>query len=42
MLVPKIDNLQKHVKRRKALVVVLGICGVGEYYMTKDFFHATN
>jgi hypothetical protein len=38
MFILKIDNLQKHAKRKKALVVVLGICDVGEYYMNNFFF----
>jgi hypothetical protein len=42
LFVPKIDNLWKHARKRKALMVVLGICVVGEYYMNKDFFHAVN
>jgi hypothetical protein len=36
MLTPKINNLWKHVGRRKALMVVPRVCGVGEYYMSKD------
>jgi hypothetical protein len=42
MFVLEIDNLQKHARRRKALVVVFGICGAGEYCMNEDFFHAMN
>jgi hypothetical protein len=35
MLALKINSLRKHARRRKALVVVLGICGADEYYMSK-------
>jgi hypothetical protein len=42
MLAPKIDSLQKHVGKRKALVVDPGVCAIGEYYMNKDFIHAKN
>jgi hypothetical protein len=36
MFTPKISNLRKNVGRRKALVAIPGICGTGEYYMSKD------
>ncbi len=39
MLAPKIDSLQKHVGRRKALVVDPRVCVANEYYMNKDFVH---
>jgi hypothetical protein len=36
MLAPKIGSLRKHVGKRKALMVVPGVCGASEYYMSKD------
>jgi len=42
MLAPKIDSLRKHVRRRKALIVDLGVCATNEYYMNKNFVHAKN
>jgi hypothetical protein len=42
MFTPKIDNLYKHARRSKALVGVLGVCDVGEYYTNKDFVNAKN
>jgi len=42
MFALKIDNLWKHAKRRKALVVILGICGASKYYMSKNFVPAKN
>ncbi len=42
LMAPKLDSLQKHGGERKALVAILGVCSVGEYYMNKYFFHAKN
>jgi len=42
MLAPKIDSIWKHAKRRKALVGVLKVCDVGEYYMNKDSINVKN
>jgi hypothetical protein len=42
MFAPKIESLQKHVGRKKALMVVLGVCGVGEHYKSKDSVHVKN
>jgi hypothetical protein len=37
-----LKSLQKHARRRKALMAVPKICGVGEYYMNKYSIHAKN
>jgi hypothetical protein len=42
MFAPKIESLHKHVGKKKALMVVLGVCGAREYYMSKDSVHAKN
>ncbi len=42
LMAPKLDSLQKHGGERKALVAILGVCSVGEYYMNKYFVHAKN
>jgi hypothetical protein len=41
-LAPKLDNLWKHGKRRKALITIPRVCNVGEYLMNKCFVHAKN
>lgn len=38
----KIETLQKHAGRRKTLMVVPRICGVGEYYLSKYSVRAKN
>jgi hypothetical protein len=38
----KLDNLWKHGGNRKALVAILGVFCVGEYYMNKEFAHVKN
>jgi hypothetical protein len=38
----KLDNLWKHGGNRKALVAILGVFSVGEYYMNKELVHVKN
>jgi hypothetical protein len=42
MHAPKIDSLQKHARKRKALMADLGVSATNEYYMNKDIVHAQN
>jgi hypothetical protein len=42
MFALKIDSFWTHAKIRQATVVVPGVCGASEYYMSKDNIHVKN